>query len=75
MLMGCILKLPVAGRDQFQFDLNGRVSQYAGKLCLRLDLRRHQIHDQNAQSTDILRHGAGLRHEEDILPFQDLCCR
>ena len=75
MLVGGVLELTVAGCDEFQFDLDGRVSQHTGKLCLGLDFGGHQVHDKHTQSTDVLRHSAGLRHEEYVLPVQDLCGR
>ena len=73
--MGGVLELTVAGCDELQLDLDGRVAQHAGKLSLGLDLGGHQIHDEHAQGTDILCHGAGLGHEEYVFPVQDLCRR
>ena len=63
----------VFGGNQFKIYLKRRIAQNSRKLGLRIDFYGHEIQKQDLQRTDILRHGTGFRHEEDVFFFQRFC--
>ena len=61
-----------ARMNELHFDLQGGIPEKSGKLRFRFDLFWHKIENEYTQRTDILRDGAGFRHDENILVFQRL---
>ena len=56
---------------QFNIYLQGRVTQQTQQLSFGFNLGRHQVQDHDFQRADILRHGALMSHNENVLRFQD----
>ena len=72
VLLGGVLRLMGGGLHQLQLHLQGGVAQKAGKLGLGGDLRGHEVQHQDLQRTDVLGHGAGFGHDEDVFIRQGL---
>ena len=66
VLLRGIFRYMAPRRDELELNLQGSVSEHAGKLRLRVDLRRHQVQKQNAQRANVLRDGARFGHHEDV---------
>lgn len=61
--------------DQFQFDLDRRITKQPGQLRFGFDLGRHQIQEHHMQWTDILRKRPLFCHHKDVFLIERLCCR
>ena len=61
-----------AGLHQLQLHLQRGVAQQTGKLGLGLYLGGHKVQHKYLQGADILCHGPGLGHYEDILVGEHL---
>ena len=75
MLLRSIGRFVGAGLQKFQFHLQRCISKESCQLCLCIYFSRHQIENQNLQRSDVLCHGAGIGHDEDVLRSQCLNSR
>ena len=69
LLRGVFGHVPRRG-NQLQLDLKRGVAQNPGQLRLCVRLGGHQVQQEDLQGPDILGHGAGLGHNEDIFAGQ-----
>ena len=70
MLLRHVVSLVCRRLQQLQLNLQRSISQQARQLCLRIDLCRHQVQQQNVQRTDVLGHRPGIRHHEYVFLCQ-----
>ena len=70
VLLGRVFGDVALHHQQLQLDLQRRVAQQARQLRLRRDLGGHEVEQQQTQRADLLRVGARLMHDEDVLALQ-----
>ena len=81
------LKVPVKGFHVFNggilvcvafhlhesdFNLQRRIGKQANQVCFSRDFQRHQVQNDNAQRTDVLRGSPRIVYDEDVFLFQQL---
>ena len=67
-ILGC-MTLDFHERD---FHLKRCIGEQTHKICLRGNLQRHQVQDNDAQRADVLLRGAGVVNNKYVLFFQQL---
>ena len=74
MILGCVFGMIGLCLDQVDFNLDRRIGQAAQNLRFCYNFERHQIEQRNPQRTDVLRGGAVLGHDKDVLALQHGTC-
>lgn len=75
MLGRSVFRVMALDHKELGRDLKRGVGERTEELSLSCDLIGHEVEDEDAQGTDVLRHSPLLAHDEDSLGLEYLPCR
>lgn len=71
----CVFRVVALDHQELGGHLERGVGERTEKLSLSGDLIGHEVEDEDAQGSDVLRHSPLLTHDEDSLRLEYLPCR